>query len=90
MELTMKKKIVLLCKNVYFNLPCVKYSRACGYSYYTNVLGIYITPTDKEPKTPKWVKPWVWNLSNKVSAFLLNYMVKNKDVLIEYYYKNKK
>ena len=86
----MKRKIILLCKNVYFCLPCIKYSRACGYSYYVNVLGIYIDPTGKEPLKPKWVKPWIWNLSNKVSAILLSYMVKNKEVLIEHYYKNKK
>ncbi len=89
MELPMKKKIMLLCKKVYFNLPCIKYSRACGYSYYTNVLGIYIDPTGKEPLKPEWVKPWVWNLSAKVSVLLLNYMIKNKDVLIEYYYAHK-
>ena len=33
----LKKKIVLLCKDIYFSIPCVKYSRACGYKYYKEI-----------------------------------------------------
>lgn len=71
-------------------MPCIKYSRACGYSYYTKVLDIYIDPTGKELSRPGWVRPWVWNLSVKVADILLNYMVKNKEVLRENYHRNKK
>lgn len=83
----MKKKLLILCKDLYFNLPCIKYSRACGWSYYDKILGICIDPRGQEKKTPKWIKPWVWNLSVKVADALMSYMEKNKDILKEHYYK---
>lgn len=85
----MKKKLVLLCKDLYFSLPCIKYSGACGYSYYMNVLGIYIDPRGEKPIKPKWLRPWIWNLSVKLSDVMINFMVKNKKILKEDYYRKK-
>ena len=82
----MKKKILLLCKHLYFSLPCIKYSGACGWKYYMDVLNIYIDPAPSCKEFPKWYKPWVQKLDNYFSSILLKYMVKNKDILKEDYY----
>lgn len=87
MKEMIKKTIVLLCKELYFSLPCIKYSRACGWSYYHEILGIYIDLTGKEPKKPGWVRPWVWNLSAWLSDKLMWYMKKHKQILKDDYYK---
>lgn len=83
----MKKRLLILCKDLYFSMPCIKYSGACGWSYYYKILGIYIEPRRQEKKVPKWIKHWIWNLSVKVSDALMSYMEKNKDILKEHYYK---
>ena len=54
-----------------------------------DVIGIYTDPVETEKAAPKWVKPWIWNLSDKLSSILFNYMVKNKEILKEDYYSNR-
>lgn len=81
----MKKRVLILCKNLYFSMPCIKYSRACGWGYYNKILGISIDPRGQEKNLPKWIKPWIWNLSVKVSDVLMCYMENNKDILKKHY-----
>ncbi len=84
----LKKKLVLLSKDVYFSIPCIKNSRACGYKYYKEILGIYISPADEGIPFPKWRKPWMNSIENWIADILLEFMKKNKKILREDYDKN--
>lgn len=68
-------------------MPCIKYSKACGWKYYNKILDIYIDPKVQEKEIPKWIKPWIWNLSVRVADMLMSYMERNKSILKEHYYK---
>ena len=83
------KKIVLLCKALYFRLPCVKYSGAGGWKYYKEVLGIYIDPAEIESSFPKWYKPWMSDIDNRISEILLKFLKRNRTILRDDYYKNR-
>ena len=52
------------------------------------VLGIRIDPSNRKPTFPKWTRPWIWKLSDKVAKVLLDYMKKNKTILREEYIKS--
>ena len=82
-------RLVLLCRDLYFGLPCVKYSKAGGWEYYHDVLGIKISPVEKELSFPRWYIPCIQKIDNCVSHMLITYMKRNKGILKKEYYGNK-
>ncbi len=85
----MRKKIILKCRDLYFELPSIKYDSYGSWEYYMEVLDIYIDPSDEETIRPKNIKPWIWNASTYVASILLFFLKMNKRILREEYDKHK-
>lgn len=81
----MKKEIVILCAKIYNNLPWGGSSRS--WTYYHDILGIYISPSCDTYEPPKWVKSWMKKTENRLAVHLFDYLKKNKDVVQEYHRK---
>ena len=79
----MKKRIVLLCKKLYFSLPSIKYDPGSHWHYYDKILGILVNPKLRELNRPKWCTPLIWKISSWIDGKLFFFMVKNKEILNE-------